>query len=75
MHLSNSVTDEWAVIYLARDLEQKEAQPDETEKLAIKKLPFDEAVRMIEDGQITDAMAIAAIQKIQLLVYQGKLKR
>jgi hypothetical protein len=30
---------------------------------------------MIEDGLITDAMAVAAIQKIQLLVYQGKLKR
>ena len=75
MHLSNSVTDEWSVIYLARDLEEKEAQPDETEKLAVKKIPFDEAVRMIEDGLITDAMAVAAIQKIQLLVYQGKLKR
>ncbi len=75
MHLSNSVTDEWAVIYLARGLEQQEAQPDETEKLVVKKIPFDEVVRMIEDGLITDAMAVAAIQKIQLLVYQGKLKR
>ena len=75
MHLSNSVTDEWSVIYLARDLEEKEAQPDETEKLVVKKIPFDKAVQMIEDGLITDAMAIAAIQKIQLLVYQGKLKR
>ena len=75
MHLSNSVTDEWAVLYLARELEQQEAQPDETEKLVVKKIPFDEAVRMIEDGLITDAMAVAAIQKIQLLVYQGKLKK
>jgi len=75
MHLSNSVTDEWAVIYLARGLEQQEAQPDETEKLSVKKVPFDEVVQMVEDGQITDAMAVAAIQKIQLLVYQGKLKR
>jgi 8-oxo-dGTP pyrophosphatase MutT (NUDIX family) len=75
MHLSNSVTDEWAVIFLARGLEQKEAQPDETEKLAIKKLTFNEAVQMIEDGRITDAMAVATIQKIQLLVYEGKLKR
>jgi hypothetical protein len=74
MHLSNSVTDEWSVIYLARDLEEKEAQPDETEKLVVKKIPFDEAVQMIEAGLITDAMAVAAIQKIQLLVYQGKLK-
>jgi hypothetical protein len=75
MHLSNSVTDEWAVIYLARGLEQKDAQPDETEKLVIKKLAFDEAVQMIEKGQITDAMAVATIQKIQLMVYEGILKR
>ena len=75
MHLSNSVTDEWSVIYLARDLEEKEAQPDETEKKKKKKIPFDKAVQMIEDGLMTDAMAIAAIQKIKLLVYQGKVKR
>ncbi len=75
MHLSNSVTDEWAVIYLARGLEQQDAQPDETEKLSVKKVPFDEVVQMVEDGLITDAMAVAAIQKIQLMVYQGKLKR
>jgi hypothetical protein len=30
---------------------------------------------MVEDGQITDAMAVAAIQKIQLMIYQGILKR
>jgi 8-oxo-dGTP pyrophosphatase MutT (NUDIX family) len=75
MHLSNSVTDEWAVIYLAQGLEQQQANPDETEELAIKKVPFDEMVRMVETGVITDAMAVAAIQKIQLMVYQGKLKR
>jgi 8-oxo-dGTP pyrophosphatase MutT (NUDIX family) len=75
MHLSNSVTDEWAVIYLAQGLEQQQANPDETEELAVKKVPFDEMVRMVETGVITDAMAVAAIQKIQLMVYQGKLKR
>jgi 8-oxo-dGTP pyrophosphatase MutT (NUDIX family) len=75
MHLSNSVTDEWSVIYLARGLKENEARPDETEKLVIKKIAFDEAVRMIEEGLITDAMAIAAIQKIQLMLFQGKLKR
>ena len=53
----------------------RKPQPEETEKLAVKKIPFDEAVRMVEDGQITDSMSVAAIQKIQLLVYQGKLKR
>ena len=74
MNLSNSVSDELAIIYLARNLEQREAQPEETEELAIKKIPFDDVVRMADDGKITDSMTIAAIQKIQLLIYQGKLK-
>jgi 8-oxo-dGTP pyrophosphatase MutT (NUDIX family) len=75
MHLSNSVSDEQAVIYLARDLEQQMAAPEETEELVIKKIPFEEAVRMLEAGQITDSMAVAAIQQIQLMVYQDKLKK
>ncbi|HCL83859.1 MAG TPA: DNA mismatch repair protein MutT [Chitinophagaceae bacterium] len=75
MHLSNSVGDEQAVLYLARDLEQQTAEPDETEQLDIRKLPFDEAVRMMEAGFITDAMSIAAIQQIRLMVYQDKLKK
>jgi 8-oxo-dGTP pyrophosphatase MutT (NUDIX family) len=75
MFLSNSVSDEQAVIYLARDLEQFSPQPEETEQLVIKKLPFDDVVEMVEAGQITDSMSVAAIQQIQLLIYQGKLKK
>src|SRR5450432_452723 len=75
LHLSNSVSDEFGVIYLARNLKQKEAQPEETEELTIKKMPFDEAVRMMNEEKITDSMTIAAIQKIQLMAYQDKLKR
>ena len=75
MHLSNSVSDEFGVIYLARNLKQKEAQPEETEQLAIKKIPFNEAVRMIDEEKITDSMTVAAFQKIQLMVYQDKLKK
>ena len=75
MHLSNSVSDEQAVIYLARDLEQQIPEPEETEELLIKKIAFDEVVGMMESGQITDSMSVAAIQQVRLMVYQGKLKR
>ena len=75
MHLSNSISDELSVIYLARDLEEHMATPEETEELAIKKLSFDEASDMVEKGIITDAMSVAAIQQIQLMVYQGKIKK
>lgn len=74
LHLSNSVSDEWAVVYLARDLRQEMAEPEETEQLVIRKLPFAGAVDMVEKGEITDSMSVAAIYKVQLLLAQGKLK-
>ena len=40
LHLSNSVTDEVALIFVARDLTFGEAEPEETEDLKIKKLPL-----------------------------------
>jgi len=73
MHLSNSVTDEQAFIFVARGLEQREAMPEETEQLLIRRLPFEEAYRMVERGEITDAMSVAAIQKVKLMLMQGQL--
>jgi 8-oxo-dGTP pyrophosphatase MutT (NUDIX family) len=73
MHLSNSVTDELAIIYLARDLEQHNPEPEETEQLIIKKLPFDEAYNMVEEGTITDSITVAAILKIKLLMLNGQI--
>jgi ADP-ribose pyrophosphatase len=75
MHLSNSVSDELAIIYLARNLVQKKAEPEDTEELVVKKIPFDEAVRLVETGEITDSISIAAIQQIQLLIFGDKLKK
>jgi ADP-ribose pyrophosphatase len=68
MHLSNSVSDEKAIIFLARDLEQREPMPDETEQLVVKRVPFEEAYRMVEQGLITDAMSVAAILKARLML-------
>src|ERR1700742_5159178 len=46
VHLSNSVSDELAILYLATQLQQREAMPEETEELRIKKIPFNEAYQM-----------------------------
>jgi 8-oxo-dGTP pyrophosphatase MutT (NUDIX family) len=73
MHLSNSVSDELAIIFLARGLHQREAEPEETEQLIIKKIPFTEMVEMVDKGAITDSMTVAAVYKVQLLLLQGKL--
>jgi len=74
MHLSNSVSDEKAIVYLARVLRQAKPEPEETEQLVVKKIPFAKAVEMVDNGQITDSMSVAAIYKVQLLLAQGKLK-
>ncbi len=74
MHLSNSVSDELAMVYLARKLTQHQPCPEETEQLRIKKIPFSDAVEMVEKEFVTDSMSVAAIYKVQLLLLQGKLK-
>jgi 8-oxo-dGTP pyrophosphatase MutT (NUDIX family) len=73
MHLSNSVTDEYAVTYLARELEQLTARPEETEKLQVKKFTFEEVYRMVEKGLITDSISVAAILKVRCMVAEGRI--
>lgn len=67
MHLSNSVSDELAILYLAENLTQYEAEPEETEQLTIKKIHFEEAYQMVLMGEITDSMSVAGILKLKLL--------
>jgi len=67
MHLSNSVSDELAIIYVARGLTMGVAAPEETEELQLRKLPFEEAYQMVLDGIITDSMSVAAILKTKIL--------
>ena len=74
MHLSNSVSDERAFVFLARGLEQREAMPEETEQLAVRRIPFEEAYAMVERGEITDSMSVAGILKVKLLLISGQLK-
>lgn len=73
LHLSNSVSDELAIIYLASELMQQDPEPEETEALQIKKVSLSDAFRMVADGTITDAMSVAALTKIELLQVQGLL--
>lgn len=68
MHLSNSVTDEIAVVYVARILSQYAPQPEETEQLVIRKIPFAQAFEMVMNGEITDAISVAAILKLNYLL-------
>ena len=73
LHLSNSVSDELSIIYLARDLAQFEAEPEDTEQLIIKKIPFAQMYKMVCNGEITDAMTVAAVLKVQLMITENRL--
>ncbi len=73
MYLSNSVTDELSIIYVASGLTQHAAMPEETEQLVIKKLPFEEAFEMVMQGKIKDALTIVAILHTKMLMVQHKL--
>ncbi|MCX3265710.1 NUDIX domain-containing protein [Pedobacter agri] len=73
MHLSNSVSDELSIIYIATDLIQGIAMPEETEQLVVKKLPFNEVYQMVLNNEITDSMSVAAILKAKLLILNGEL--
>lgn len=73
MHLSNSVSDELSIIYLARGLTQFEAEPEDTEQLIVNKVPFAEVYRMVCDGSITDSVTVAAVLKVQLLLSENRL--
>jgi len=73
MHLSNSVSDEFNIIYLARGLEQFEAEPEDTEQLIVRKLPFEEAYSMVCANEITDAISVAAILRVKLMLADNQL--
>ena len=66
LHLSNSVTDEAGVLYLARGLSHGTSQPEPTERIEVRWVPFDEALAMTADGRITDAMSLIGLQRVAL---------
>jgi 8-oxo-dGTP pyrophosphatase MutT (NUDIX family) len=67
VYLSNSVSDEKAVMYIAKNLVQQQACPEETEQLKIRRLPLGEAIEMAKNGTITDALSVLTLLKIPAL--------
>ncbi|MEM8984876.1 MAG: NUDIX hydrolase [Pseudomonadota bacterium] len=64
--ISNSITDERGIVFVARDLTAGTAAPDETEKLAVRQLPFSEAVKMVLNGDIDDALTATALLRVAI---------
>jgi 8-oxo-dGTP pyrophosphatase MutT (NUDIX family) len=64
--LSNSITDERGLLWLATGLSHGTARPDPSEELAVRWVPFDDALAMTGDGRISDAVSIMGIQRVAL---------
>ena len=67
LRTSNSVTDEIAFIFLATGLSQGKQHLEDTEDIEVKKVKVTEAIEMAMNGQITDAMSVAALLKLALI--------
>lgn len=73
MDLSNSVSDEQAIIFLATGLSEGTAHPEEDEALCIKKVALQEAWEMVQRFEITDSLSVAGIMRTWILSKEGKL--
>ena len=73
MHLSNSVGDEVAHVFVATELSPGHAAPDDTEVLALRKLRLEDAYREVLAGEITDSISVAAIFRLVLMAQSGEL--
>ncbi len=72
-HLSNSVTDEYAEYFLATELSQHDAEPEDTEQLMVKKLPLQEVFAMANDGRIKDSLSLLTLHKLELMLLKGEI--
>ncbi len=65
--LENGVANDVQHLFLVQDLELFDASPDGEEELAIRWVPFSEALEMVLAGEITEACSVAAILKFAVL--------
>jgi 8-oxo-dGTP pyrophosphatase MutT (NUDIX family) len=64
--LSNSITDERAVLFLATGLTHGEAAPEPSESLEVRWMPFSDVLAMTLDGRIHDVLTVVAIERVAL---------
>ena len=68
IHLSNCYTSERAFLFVAKDLTQGVAAPDETEQIRVKSVPLRDVLDMIGKGEIYDGLTIIAILQVARLL-------
>lgn len=75
MDLSNSVTDERAICYLATGLSAGARAPEAVEVLANRTAPFAEVLDDVAAGRVRDAMTVATVLRAYHMAKVGALDR
>ncbi len=70
--LSNSVTDERAVCFLAWGLAPGAASPEPSEALTIKRIKFASLLEMVMNGEISDSLTILMTMSAHILALRGQ---
>jgi 8-oxo-dGTP pyrophosphatase MutT (NUDIX family) len=74
LYTSNAFTDEVGHVFLAEELIEGNPEPDHSEDLTIRRIPFKEAYNMVLNYTIKDALAIIGILRAhQYLKNQGRI--
>lgn len=71
--LSNSLTDERAVLFLATGLTPGEASPEDTEVLNRRSAHFSDVLKRAVDGRIRDSLTVAAVLRAHHMAVTGQL--
>jgi 8-oxo-dGTP pyrophosphatase MutT (NUDIX family) len=73
MDLSNSVSDEIAICFVAYGLSRGKLAPEGTEVLTIKQLHFTQLLAEVEAGKIRDALTVATVYRTYHLAQTSQL--
>lgn len=74
MHLSNSVSDEVAVIYVAHGISNTGSTSlEDSEDITSERVPLEQAIERVLNGEITDSLSVAGLLKVALMRAQGVL--
>lgn len=73
LDLSNSISDERAVIFLAWDLMPGQPMPEATEVLRRRRAHFQDVAARVAEGRIRDALTVAAVLRAHHMALTGKL--
>lgn len=73
MEMSNSVTDERAIAWLAWDLSEVPTDPDPTEIMVSARVSFGDLLREIGRGAIRDAFTVATALRAYHMAREGEL--